>query len=140
MNVNILDYIPQRPPFVMVDDIIECTPDFCETSFEIKPDNIFVQNGRFTEGGLVENMAQTCASRIGYMAVHYKHEDVRIGVIGAVKNCEILRLPNVGEKLSTKVVEAICDFNDMSVLKLETSCNNEVIASCEMKVALIEKH
>lgn len=124
----------------MVDDIVECTPDFCETSFEIKPDNIFVRDGKFTEGGVVENMAQTCASRIGYMAVHYKHEEVRIGVIGAVKNCEIFRLPNVGEKLSSRIVETICDFNDMSVLKVEVRCNDETIASCEMKVALIEKN
>ena len=47
---------------LMVDLILEMDDEKVETVFEIKTDNIFLENDFFTESGLVENMAQTCSS------------------------------------------------------------------------------
>ena len=65
-TTNILSYIPQRPPFVMVDEIIDSGEKKTCSKFLIKEDNIFVENGFLKEPGLVENIAQTAAARAGY--------------------------------------------------------------------------
>ncbi|HMJ46203.1 MAG TPA: hypothetical protein VK498_02685, partial [Ferruginibacter sp.] len=62
----ILSYIPQRPPFVMVDKILSSGESSTRTSFIIHEKNIFVENGKFREPGLVENIAQTAAAGAGY--------------------------------------------------------------------------
>ena len=65
---NILELIPQAPPFVMVDVLLYTDELSSRSRFIIKPDNVMVQNGCFTEGGLLENIAQTAAARAGYLA------------------------------------------------------------------------
>ncbi len=67
---KILDLIPQRPPMVMVDKLIECDNYKTITSLTIREDNILSQKGYFTEAGLVENIAQSAALRIGWLAVN----------------------------------------------------------------------
>ncbi|MEO8117090.1 MAG: hypothetical protein ABI653_05520 [Bacteroidota bacterium] len=65
---NILKLIPQRPPFVMVDHLINADEKTAETSFLILPENLLVENGFLSEAGLMENMAQTAAAKAGYEA------------------------------------------------------------------------
>ena len=136
MEYTILDYIPQRPPFVMVDKILTCTENFCKTQFEVRADNPLIDNGILLESGVVENIAQTCAAFIGYVNIHLKKQAVRIGVIGAVKDFTVEYRPNEGDTLTTEVKE-VGDFGDMKILHAKTLCNDREIASCEMKVALI---
>ena len=62
---DILDLIPQRPPMVMVDRLLHCDPVVTETEFTVREENILVENGRMSACGLVENIAQTCAARMG---------------------------------------------------------------------------
>ena len=135
--ISALEYIPQRPPFVMVDDILYCDLELCKTEFHIREDNLLVCNGTFLEAGLMENMAQSCAARIGYVCVCIKHEPIRVGVIGAVKNFHIFRRPRVGEVLQTEVVP-VSEFFDMMVLDVWVRCNDELIADAELKVALMD--
>ncbi len=63
---NITSLIPQKYPFVMVDKLLYIDETSARSSFYIKGDNVFVKNGFFTEGGLLENMAQTAALKAGY--------------------------------------------------------------------------
>ena len=56
---NIQDYIPQRPPFVMIDNLLEASGDYFKTDFRILPDNIFVENGKLREFAMIENIAQS---------------------------------------------------------------------------------
>ena len=57
--INIHNFLPHRKPMLMADYILELTPETVITSFDIKPDNIFVFNNEFVEAGLIENAAQT---------------------------------------------------------------------------------
>ena len=66
-DIDILDLIPQRPPFVMVDELLHYDPILSNTRFLIKESNILVENGLLSECGVIENMAQSCAARIGYV-------------------------------------------------------------------------
>lgn len=139
MEYIILDYIPQRPPFVLVDQIITCNEDYCKTTFEVKADNPLLYNDILIESGVIENIAQSCAARIGYLAIHTKMQSVRIGVIGGIKDLTINKLPKVGDTLTTEIFKVLSDFGDMSVLDAKTTCDGEVIATGEIKVALIDK-
>ena len=70
MNFTDLDVkalIPQKPPFIMIDRLVHFDEVFTRTEFKIVPDNIFVEGGKLLESGLVENIAQTCAARLGYI-------------------------------------------------------------------------
>ena len=95
---DILAFIPQRPPFVMVDELLFVGGSTAITKFKITPDNIFMAGGQLTEPALVENIAQTAAARIGYIC-NEKKEPVPVGFIGAVQNLQIMALPGVGDEL-----------------------------------------
>ncbi len=129
---DITAYIPQRAPFVMVDDVLEANEKVSKTSFEIKEGNLFVQDGVFTTPGLVENMAQTVAAGAGYNA-QQKGKDVSVGYIGALKNLKIDKLPKVGDTIETQV-EFIHFIANVHVVQATVFNNAEPIAGCEMKI------
>ncbi len=131
---KITTLIPQRAPFVMVSGLIDSDFTSTTTSFEIKPDNIFVENGFLTEPALIENMAQTAAAGVGYQ-FSLKNEPVPPGFIGAIKNLEIKTLPLVGQVLITKV-EVLQEVFGVTLIKANVAVDNETIASCEMKIVL----
>lgn len=129
---DITAYIPQRPPFVMVGKVLKADPKLYKTSFDIAADNLFVVNGRFTEPGLVENMAQTAAAGTGYM-YQQKGEVVPVGFIGAIKGLKIHMLPNVGDVLETEVV-ILHTLLNVHVVQATVYLGEEKVASCEMKI------
>ncbi|MCX6297407.1 MAG: hypothetical protein NTX97_15380 [Bacteroidetes bacterium] len=66
-GVSISLLIPQKPPFEMVDKLWYNDDSKTISGFSIKENNIFCENGFFSESGIVENIAQTAALRVGYM-------------------------------------------------------------------------
>lgn len=137
LKENIESLIPQRKPFVMIDELSFSDGKSTRTRLQVRADNIFVQNGLFTEPGLLENIAQTAAARAGYEA-NKENAPVRVGYIGAVKNFEVFDLPGVGDIIETEITIGNQVF-DVSVIKGVISFNNRVIAKCEMKI-FIKNH
>lgn len=131
---NILELIPQAPPFVMVGALIYSDEIMTRSIFTIAADNCVVDNGVFTEGGLLENIAQTAAARVGYLA-KLENKPVTAGYIGAVKDFEVFSLPKVGDELMTEIKIENQIFN-VNVIAGQVWCNNQLIARCEMKVFL----
>lgn len=137
MNINdfdISDLIPQRRPFVMVDRLTECDDDGATSELTFKEDNIFRSGDVMTESGMMENIAQTCAARIGYLGL-LNNEPVRIGVIGGIKNMQFLDLPRVGDTLVTKVSIVSVVFN-VTLVNAKVFCNGKLMAEGDMKIAL----
>jgi predicted hotdog family 3-hydroxylacyl-ACP dehydratase len=130
--LDIKSLIPQKPPFVMIDKLLSCDENATITSFRVLADNVMVTDGEFTEGGLMENMAQTAAARAGYMAQR-TGESVKDGYIAFIKNLEILRLPKVGDELLTEVKITDQVFG-MTVISGTVTCNNVIQAKCEMSI------
>ena len=135
-DFTLKELIPQRPPFVMIDRLVSCDSATTVTEFEVRKDNVFVAEGRFSASGLMENMAQTCAARIGYINL-CRGEKVKIGVIGAVSNFEVLRTPKVGENIIT-IVEVIEELFQITLAKAVIRCGDETIAQANMKIALMK--
>ncbi|MES2374969.1 MAG: 3-hydroxyacyl-ACP dehydratase [Bacteroidota bacterium] len=129
---NILSLIPQKPPFVMVEELLFSDDNITRTSFTITADNVFVIDGEFSEAGMMENMAQTAAAGSGNMA-RIEERPVANGYIGQVKNFEIYSLPKVGDVLLTEVKMEVQVF-DASIVSGRVWCNDVEVAQCEMKI------
>lgn len=135
MKVDISAILPQRPPFVMIDEFLSYSPETVQTALTVSGSNIFFEDGCLSAEGLMENFAQTCAARIGYINKYILHKDVNIGYIGAVKNWELTRLPREGEKVVTRI-DVIQEIGPMVKVKAEARAGEDLLAAGEMTIAL----
>ena len=135
-DITLSELLPQRPPFVMIDRLLSCDEVFALTELTVRKDNIFVEDKRLTSSGLIENIAQTCAARIGYLNLN-AGGTVKIGVIGAISNLDIVRTPKVGEKLET-TIELISEVFQMTLVEAVIRINGDEIVRANMKIALTD--
>lgn len=103
--INIRQFLPHRKPMLMVDEITDLCDKFIETTFEIEPDNIFIEEGHFSETGVVENAAQTCSGIVGWP--HFENnkdiENYKVkGFISKIDKVELFSLPPVNSTIITK--------------------------------------
>lgn len=131
---EILEFIPQRPPVVMVDRLISVTEKTCVSGLSIQNDNIFVSGGKLREAGIVENMAQSAALSVGYLC-KIENREVPTGFIGAVKNLVIHQLPETGSLITTSI-RVDYEVMDASLVHGEVLFEGKVIASCDLKIFL----
>lgn len=127
--------IPQKPPMVMVDRLIKAGDGIFETTFLIQQENVFCDNGLFTEAGLIENMAQTAAAGEGAKSGEPGKEPA-VGFIGGIRNLKITRYPVCGDELLTRVTLEH-EVMDASVVSGVVFLDNELIASCQLKIFLL---
>lgn len=135
-DITLRELIPQRPPFVMIDRLLSCDMVVTTSELEVREDNLFVTEGRFSAEGLMENIAQTCAARMGYINLS-KGDKVKIGVIGAVSNFEVFRTPRVGEHIVT-TIEVEEELFQITLVKAFIKCDDELLAQSNMKIALMD--
>ena len=131
--------IPQKPPIEMVDKLWFNDDTTTISGLTISEDNLFCKDGIFTEPGIIENIAQTAALRVGYVVslMEQNGEKVNppIGYIGAIKRLVIHQLPPVGSELRTEVTIQQVIF-EVTLIAGKTTLNGETIAECEMKIFL----
>jgi predicted hotdog family 3-hydroxylacyl-ACP dehydratase len=135
-DIDIKTLIPQQPPFVMVDRLLHFDQILTRTEFEIKPDSLFLENGVLLEAGLIENIAQTCAARLGYINKIIQGDVVHLGFIGAMKSLIIKKLPATGSTLETNI-EVVNEVFNITLVNAVTLCNGEVLVTCEMKISVV---
>lgn len=133
---DILNYIPQRPPIVLISRIYSCDESSIVSGFDIVNEHIFTQNGYLNESGLIENMAQTAAAMAGYLAVS-KNQKPAVGFIGNIKDLVIHALPKEGEEIVTQVITKTQVMN-VSIILAKVYNQDSVFAQCEMKIFLQE--
>lgn len=134
---QILNYIPQRPPIVLISRIYKADEASVITGFDVSEDHLLTHNRRLTESGIVENMAQTAASRAGYEAVKNNGQPA-VGFIGNIKDLVIHFLPESGNEVLTEVSTKTQVMN-VSIVEARSYCQDQLVASCEMKIFLQEK-
>ena len=129
---DILSVIPQRPPFVMIDELLGCNEDSSSTTFRVAQDNVLVDNGELTEAGLIENIAQTAAAGVGYL-MRQNGGTALTGYIAAIKNLAIYGLPRIGSVIDTTVTIDKQIF-DVTMIHGSINSNSMLLAECEMKI------
>jgi len=133
-SIDIHGLLPQQEPFVMIGRLTHFDNRLTVTETTIGNDNIFADNGAFSTTGVVENVAQTCAARLGYINKYILKTAVQIGFIGAVRNFEVLH-PLVGQTITT-AVEVVEEVFGMTLAQATVKCGDEVIATSEIKIAV----
>lgn len=133
-SVNVLDLIPQRPPFIMIDCLTHFDPVLTSSRFTVRDNNLFFSEGRLLASGLIENIAQTCSARIGYIN-RLSNEVIKLGFIGAVRNLKIYKTPLAGDTIYTTITVKEEVFQ-MTLVDAVVKLNDETIAEAEMKIAL----
>ena len=131
--------IPEKPPIEMVDKLWYNDDTTTISGFTVSSTNIFCEDGLFREPGIVENIAQTAALRVGYIVSQMEKNgekvDPPVGYIGAIKKLIIHQLPKVGSELRTEVRIEHVVF-DVTLISGKTTLNGELVAECEMKIFL----
>jgi len=131
---NITRYIPQKTPIVMVGELIFNDESQTVSRLHIAADNIFCADGHFMEPGLIENIAQTAALRMGYSASQKEgNEKAPKGFIGAVSKLKVHQLPKVGQTLET-TVDVKNEIFGIILIQGTSKVDEEIMAECEMKI------
>ncbi len=136
-QIDIHTLLPQQEPFVMVGCLTQIDEVKCMTETLVKAENIFVDNGSFSASGLIENIAQTCAARIGFVNKYILQKGIQIGFIGAIRSLEVLSLPKVGQTITT-VVEVVEEVFGMTLAHATVTCDGMVLVTTDIKIALKE--
>lgn len=131
---TITEFIPQRPPFVMVDHIVAHSEMGLTTQFEILEKNHLVENGLFTESGLLENIAQTAASKVG-LECKMKQIEVPIGFIGGINKVAVNKLPKVGDVIKTEI-EILQEVFNITLISGKSFVGDDQLIECQMKIVL----
>ena len=129
---EILQFIPQRKPVIMVHELLEASDDHVVTQLAIEPDNVFLYSGEFAEPGMVENIAQTAAVHVGYQCAS-KNLPIPIGYIAAVKDLKVNFLPKQNSVIRTSV-KVINKVLDITVVQGKVEFEGKVLCSCEMRI------
>ena len=131
-RAEIENYIPQREPFIMIDNLADAAPEKFETDFLILPGNIFVENGILREFALIENIAQSCSAGLAITKIYSGKKNI-YGFIGGISKLKLYGLPKVGDTINT-VVNLLAQFENMFLLKGENFLNGKKLLECEIKL------
>ncbi|MDR3132577.1 MAG: hydroxymyristoyl-ACP dehydratase [Prevotellaceae bacterium] len=131
---QITEYIPQRSPIIMVDKLFSLDDNSSTTGLTILPENIFLENGRLHETGIIEHIAQSCALRVGYTCKQ-QNLPAPVGYIAAVKNMVFTATPAVGDELVT-TVKILQEVLDITLAAAEVHSAKGLVAKGEMKIFL----
>ena len=126
-------YIPQRAPFVMIDNLIEASDNKFISDFYISNENIFIEDGILNEYALIENIAQT--SSVGIL-LKLKKENQKFtdGYIGGIIKLFVINLPKSTQTIRTEV-EILSSFSNLYLIKGVSYIDEDKIFECEIKLA-----
>ena len=124
--------LPQRPPMVMIHQLVSCDAEQTTSRFTVTPDSVLFADGFLTEAGLVENIAQPAAASSGF-AAQQSSKPAPIGYIAAIKDLIIWQLPPAGVELTTQIwmQNQVLEF---SIVRGKVSAGAVTFAECEMRI------
>lgn len=134
---DIKKLLNQRNPILMVSSLEELSDNECKAELNIASDNFFCVDGRFTEPGLIEHIAQSASAFVSYRAINYHGaSNPPVGYIGEVKKFVLAgELPMVGSIVETKV-SIQSEVMNVTMFSAETSVDGRVVATCQMKLSV----
>lgn len=134
-GIDVHTVLPQQEPFVMIGVMTHFEMASSTTETLIEESNIFVDNGFFSPSGMMENIAQTCAARIGFYNKYILHKDVQVGFIGAVKDYRIYSLAEAGSVITT-TVDVVEEVFGMTLADATVKCGSKVLATAQIKLSV----
>lgn len=128
---DILRLIPQRNPFVMVDEFERRDGQTAATRLHVRTANYFLlADGTLAETGVIEHIAQSCSA---LAAANAQADTPPIGMIVELKHFTCRRRPCPGETLETTVSFGF-SFGAMTLAHGTTCISGEPIAEIDLKI------
>lgn len=116
----------------MVDEMLSCNESIYRSQFEIKTDNLFVDENEFTTYGMIENLAQTAAAGIAITYTGNSRPDE--GFLGALSNMNIVGSAHIGDTITSEV-EKIVEIGKLYKMKGKCFNQGKLIFECELNLA-----
>lgn len=133
---NIKHLLPQKEPFVMVDELLSFSKTKAISSLTIQENNLFFEKNSFLEVGMIENMAQSVALHTGY-DFFLRGEKAPTGYLGSIKKIELFYLPKLNEKITTEI-QILHKFLDVTLVEIKVfNENKDLIASGQIKTVIV---
>ena len=129
---DILELIPQRPPMVLIDQLISSGEKTAVGRLFIRESNLFCENGFLQEGGLMEFIAQTAAAWEGYRQLS-QHKKIKPGFIGAIKNLSVHFLPETNTEIHSEIT-VDSELLGFTLIIGKIFQNNTAVSECEMRI------
>ena len=114
-KIDIHELLPQQPPFVMVDKLMHFDETVTTTTFEVRADNIFVDDNKYI-----------------------LKRAIQLGFIGSIRNMQVMRTPSVGENLTTTITVRE-QIMGLTLVDATILVGEEIIVTAEMKIALSDQ-
>jgi len=134
---DIKKLLNQRSPILMVDDFEYVSDEVGVACFTISAENMFCVDGKFTEPGLIEHIAQSASAFVSYRAIKNEGaENALLGFIGEVKKFKLQSsLPSVNDMLYTTInIQSV--VMNITMFSAETRVGDRVVATCQMKLSV----
>lgn len=139
-NIKLL--IPQREPFIMVDEIEAADDTHAVSAFYVRTGNYFLlPDGTMAETGVMEHVAQSCSALKGLITICHPEErsaggKAPIGLIGEVKHFECQRRPRHGETITTTIAFTLV-FGQVTLAEGTCRVGDEQIAKIKLKIFMM---
>lgn len=130
----ITDLIPQRPPMVMIDNLVYAAEKSAGGKLFISAANTFLREGVLQESGMVEFIAQTAAAWTGYLQ-REAGKPVKLGYIASIKNLVINSLPAE----NTEIISEIAVDSELlgyTIITGKVLQSGNVLIQCEMRIKM----
>ncbi|MCB0760144.1 MAG: hypothetical protein KDC12_01385 [Flavobacteriales bacterium] len=131
---NIDSVIPQRPPMVLIDNLLDQNTEMSKTNFTVPEGHVLLDGDELSEAGLIENIAQSAAAGVGYEYA-VKQEPAPVGFIGAVSKLVVSNRPKIGECIET-LITVTHQLTGITVIQGVSKSGDREMARCEMKIFL----
>lgn len=138
-SIDIHKLLPQQEPFIMIGSMRHFDMEQTISEFTISSDTLFVSGGRLTSSGIIENIAQTCAVRIGFINKYVLQKGIQLGFIGAINDFELYSLPCVGDTITTEIL-IVEEVFGMLLVTATVKKGDELLAKTKMKIAIKDEN
>jgi 3-hydroxyacyl-[acyl-carrier-protein] dehydratase len=143
MHPNITDLIPQRPPFLFVDKILEQSDNSIKTSLTLSGNEDFFK-GHFPGNPIMpgvllqEALFQSGAALMGLLAQKSSSRKTGLGVVTRVQNAKFKNMVHPHDTLEMEVVLTE-SLSNAHYMKGTTKVSGKTMLVIEFAVASIEQ-
>lgn len=133
-SLSVGELLPHGEAFRMVGSLLYCDGTRTVTETVVPQEGyLHDDNGHLAPVWFLENMAQTCAVRMGFLSALEGQVQARPGVIAAVRRMEVYGPAGAGDVLQTEVVVEAEAFGMLSCVG-KVECGGEVLAEAELRL------
>ncbi len=129
---HISNLVPHRGPMLLIDRLLEDTPELVRVEALVKPDQLFLTPEGLPAWVGIELMAQTVASWAGLRALE-KQEPVKLGFLLGTRRYECSR-PHfpVGARLEIEARQELVAENGLAVFACRLTLEGELLATAQL--------